>query len=119
MADLRLVVVGCLMLVAFAQGKPGDVLYGCFFTPFCEINSIDDIKALASDFTRLTRFSGGLFEKFLGCIDTVQLTGDGTGCYDDKMVENTKCERPCEIIKNKLKTQKCYRGNKTLPWVKC
>merc|ERR1711997_1448916 len=128
MAALRLVVLECLMLVALAESKPGDVFFSCFFTPWCKIKKIEDVRDLSSDLIRLTKTYGGLFGKFLGCIGTVKSTGDGTGCYDDKMVKNTKCDAPCKMVKNKLKEARCYGGQvaasadpaiKKLTYIKC
>ena len=118
MADLRLVVLGCLMIVAFGQGKSGDVLYNCLFSPNCPIASIDDVKALASDLKRAARWENGALGSLLGCIRTIELTNmnkyshRGTGCYDDHMVEKKGCEVACNVVKKTI--ENCKK-----PYVKC
>ena len=104
MADLRLVVLGCLMLVAFAQAQSEDVLKACLFTPDCPVSSIADVKGpLAKDLKRvrsseLARSLGDLIR----CVSTIEMTGDGTGCNDDNMVENSECVVACDVVKKLL-----------------
>merc|ERR1712079_513062 len=103
MADLRLVILGCLMLVAFAQSQqiceraqPGEILERCL-SGRCPISTLDDIKkGLAKDLRNLKHKLGGNLVSMTDCVSTMEMTGQntlyngtvkGTGCCDDKMVE--------------------------------
>lgn len=117
MADLRLVVLGCLF--AFAQGQqicekaqPGDILKACLFTPNCPVSTLDDVKlGLARDLKNLKHRLGGGIVAMLDCISTIETTGQstkydgtvtGTGCCDDKMVKNANggkgCKKACDAV---------------------
>merc|ERR1712062_923932 len=119
MTDLRLVVLGCLMLVAFAQSgsKSGDVLSGCLFTPHCVI---DDVRGLARDLRLLASWKtrcDGAIGALIECIDVIAATEkrtpctgkycrESTGCYDDVMVKKTGCDVACDVVKKLLPVKK-------------
>ena len=103
MADLRLGVLGCMMLFAFAQAQSGDVLHDCLFTPNCPIANIDDFKVLVKDIRRAVHWRSGVLKDIIPCLGTVEMTGAGKwGCYDDKMVEHTGCKKACDFVKKLL-----------------
>ena len=129
MTHLRLVVLGCLMLVAFAQSgnKSGDVLSGCLFTPHCVIDDVRglarDLRLLASWKTRCdgddvkTRRCHGAIGALIECIDVIAATEkrtpctgkycrESTGCYDDVMVKKTGCDVACDVVKKLLPVKK-------------
>ena len=115
MADLRLVVLGCLMLVAFVQSQqiceraqPGEILERCLSGP-CPISTLDDIKkGLAKDLRNLKHKLGGNLVSMMDCVSTMEMTGQnkypdgtlmkGTGCCDDKMVEEKGCKKACDYV---------------------
>ena len=90
MADLRLVVLGCLMLVAFVQSqqicelaKPGEILEACLESR-CPVSTIVDVKmGLLRDLKSLKR-KLKKFEPMIDCAMTIESTGtDGLGgCCD-------------------------------------
>ena len=111
MADLRLVVLGCLMLVVFSEGGiVGDVLSNCLFTPNCPISSFDDVrKGLAQDLRKIDRWQSGALGAMVECARTIEMTGTGgnyasgvAGCCDDSMVERTGCKKACDVVKRLL-----------------
>ena len=110
MAALRLVVLGCLMLVVFAEGKSGDVLYSCLFTQNCALSSFDDVrKGLARDLQKVGRWQSGALGAMVECARTIEMTGTGgnyasgvAGCCDDSMVERTGCKKACDVVKRLL-----------------
>ena len=110
MADLRLAVLGCLMLVVFAEGKSGDALYNCLFTPNCPISSFDDVrKGLGRDLQRVRNWQSGALGAMIECASTIEFTGTGAnyasgvaGCCDDSMVERTGCKKACDVVKRLL-----------------
>lgn len=123
MADLRLVVLGCLMLVAFAQGQqiceraqPGEILKACLFEPRpCPISTLEDVKkGLARDLKNLKYKFGGNLVSMIDCVSTMEMTGQntmydgtvkGTGCCDDKMVEEKGCKKACDYVIRLLPTK--------------
>ena len=107
MADLRLVLLGCLMLAAFAQGGSGDVLWSCLFTPKCAISSYKDVKQLGFDLRRANSgqfFKNGILKNFLDCWAVIQTTTKDGGCSNPKEVKNDykDCTASCGFIKKML-----------------
>ena len=108
MTHLRLVVLGCLMLVAFAQGTPGDVLSGCLFTPNC---LIDDVRGLARDLKLVATWKNGALGALIDCIDVIAATRrrapyPSTGCFDDFIVKKSGCDVACDVVKKLLPVKK-------------
>ena len=107
MADLRLVVLGCLMLVAFVQSqqicelaKPGEILEACLFTHKCPVSTIVDVKmGLLRDLKSLKQ-KLKKFEPMFDCASTIESTGtDGLGgCCDKDKVEKTGCKQACDAV---------------------
>merc|ERR1711997_287348 len=121
MADLRLVVLGCLMLVAFAQSQqicekaqPGEILQACLFTHKCPISTYDDLKkVLARDLKSIRYRLSGALGAMIECVGTIEMTGKsssgkGSGCCDEKMVKTANGGKGCKVA--------CDAAVKLLPY---
>ena len=125
MADLRLVVLGCLMLVAFVQSQqickkaqPGEILQACLFTPECPISTFDDLReGLARDLRRIRFRLSGALGAMIECVGTIGMTyidsnGKGVGCCDDNMVKTANGGKGCKVA--------CDAAMKLLPYsIRC
>ena len=114
MADLRILVLGCLAFVAVGAEicvKRGELTTACLFSPNCEpTKNATLIKPLLEELSRLSTGSKRFLEmvpELVRCKSTLQFK-DYSGC-DSKMEDRMGCWKACRWMKGILNGVQPYQ----------